>query len=137
MRRDGLRLKSAAAGPPDPGWRTLLDIPLIEAVLRDAASRSRALSYAETLDALGHAFSRPKMRALCVALSEVDARARRNGEPPLAVLVVRASDGLPGAGWWVAHDRARYTGPRDGPPALAYIRRLQARAFRHWRAKGA
>ena len=71
------------------------------------------------------------MRAIC-ALGEVDAHARRHGQPPLAVLVVRASDGLPGAGWWTVKDRRRYQGPWEGPEAAAYIRKAQRKAFAYW-----
>lgn len=120
---------------PEPSWRNLFDLELIEFVLHDTARARRALSYAETLDRLGYAFSRPKMRALCVALAEVDRRARLRGEPPLAVLVVRAADGLPGAGWWIAAERRRYRGPLEGPAALAYIKRRQGEAFRFWRTR--
>ena len=52
------------------------------------------------------AFTRPKMRALCKVLSVVDEEAEARGEPELAVLVVRQSDGLPGQGWWIER-RAR------------------------------
>lgn len=120
---------------PSPVWRQLFNIELIEMVLQSAAQKGTALSYSETLDRLGYAFSRPKMRALCVALAEVDARARQRDEPPLAVLVVRASDGLPGAGWWVDKDRRAYSGPYEGPKAAAYIRRKQNEAFRYWRQR--
>jgi hypothetical protein len=61
-----------------------------------------ALSYGELLEHLGYAFSRPKMRQLCAVLGDVDPRAELRGEPELAVLVVRQSDGLPGQGWWVS-----------------------------------
>ena len=61
-----------------------------------------ALSYAELLERLGYHFSRPKMRALCAVLGDVDREAEARGEPELAVLVVRQSDGIPGQGWWVA-----------------------------------
>ena len=115
-----------------PAWEKLFDINLIENILRDAARAGKALSYSETLYYLGYTFSRPKMRALCVALAEVDARAKRQGEVPLAVLVVRASDGLPGAGWWV--DRDKYKGPREGPQAAAYIKKKQNETFKFWRA---
>ena len=47
---------------------------------------------------LGHHFTRPKMRALCKVLGVVDDEAAERGEPELAVLVVRQSDGLAGAG---------------------------------------
>ena len=42
------------------------------------------------------------MRQLCKTLGAVDEEAAARGEPELAVLVVRQSDGLPGQGWWVA-----------------------------------
>lgn len=120
---------------PSPAWRALFDIDQIEMLLQAAAQQGKALSYAETLNHLGYDFSRPKMRALCVALAEVDARARQQQQPLLAVLVVRASDGLPGAGWWVDKDRRAYHGPWEGPEAQAYIRRKQAEAFKYWRSR--
>ena len=116
-----------------PFWHSLFNIELIETVLQDAARSGKALSYAETLYFLGHNFSRPKMRALCVALGEVDARAKLRSEPALAVLVVRASDGLPGAGWWMEKNRRRYQGSWEGPEAQAYIKKKQYEAFRFWR----
>ncbi len=76
-------------------------------ILHAAARAGTALTYAETLNALGFAFSRPKMRALCVALDDVDAAERGAGRPALACLVVRASDGLPGQGWWRRAARLR------------------------------
>ena len=63
--------------------------------------RRPSLTYSELLAQLGHGFSRPKMRALCKTLGAVDEEAEARGEPELAVLVVRQSDGLPGQGWWV------------------------------------
>lgn len=121
-------------GDRPPAWKSLFDIELIESILRDAARSGKALSYSETLYYLGYDFSRPKMRALCVALGEIDARAERQGEPALAVLVVRASDGLPGAGWWVEKGRRRYLGPWEGPQAQAYIKKKQHEAFKFWRS---
>lgn len=131
-RRPVYRPKTATGEGPTPAWRRLFDVILIEAVLQGAAQNGKALSYAETLHSLGYDFSRPKMRALCAALNEVDARARDRGQPPLAVLVVRASDGLPGAGWWIEKDR-QYRGPREGDEAAAYIRRKQREVFKYWR----
>ena len=55
------------------------------------------------------------MRAVCKTLDEVDKRAAARGEPELAVLVVRESDGLPGQGWWTG--RTDYTGLWTGPEA--------------------
>lgn len=125
---------SAEGETPSPAWSKLFDIDMIEAVLQQAAQNGKALSYAEALNALGYDFSRPKMRALCVALGEVDARAQRRQQPALAVLVVRASDGIPGAGWWSEKDRRNYKGPQEGPEAMSYIKKKQKDAFRYWRA---
>lgn len=108
----------------------LSDIDTIEALMQASARARQPLGYAEALASLGHPFSRPRMRALCRALDEVDARARARGQPELAVLVVRASDGLPGQGWWLG--RADWQGPWLGPEAQAHVCRLQAIAFDYW-----
>ena len=56
------------------------------------------------------------MRALCKVLAFVDDEAEERGEPELAVLVVRQSDGLPGQGWWVGGAKKHgYTGLWEGP----------------------
>jgi len=96
-----------------------------------------ALSYGELLERLGYHFSRPKMRALCAMLGEIDRAGAARGEPELAVLVVRASDGLPGQGWWVEggardHD---YNGLWEGPEAAALIRSVQAKTFAFWQSE--
>ena len=100
-----------------------------------AAARARsALTYADLLGMLGYGFSRPKMRALCRVLDAVDADCAARGEPELAVLVVRQSDGLPGQGWWV-NGGARehgHTGSWEGPEAAALIARVQRTAFDYW-----
>jgi hypothetical protein len=83
----------------------LADVPHIERLLQGIATEGRDTSYSEFLLMLGLRFSRPKMRALCKTLDEVDRRAKVAGQPELAVLVVRESDRLPGQGWW--------TGRRD------------------------
>jgi hypothetical protein len=103
-----------------------------------AAQAGHALTYAELLERLGYAFSRPKMRALCAILGTVDEAAAHNGEPELAVLVVRQSDGLPGQGWWVAGGaRARgYLGPWEGPEAKRFIAGVQAETFRWHQSHG-
>ncbi len=88
------------------------------------------MSYSEFLLALGFRFTRPKMRALCKTLAEVDRQASERGEPELAVLVVREGDGLPGQGWWTG--RIDYDGLWTGAEATAFIRQLQARAFDFW-----
>ncbi len=102
-----------------------------------AARAGTALSYGQLLEQLGYSFSRPKMRALCVILGAVDDEAARLGEPELAVLVVRQSDGLPGQGWWIAGGaRARgYEGPWEGPEARRFIDRVQAESFAFWQSR--
>lgn len=90
-----------------------------------------ALSYSELLNLIGHRFTRPKMRALCRTLDRIDVDGAAAGEPELAVLVVRESDGLPGQGWWTG--RADWHGAWTGDAATAYVRAIQRRAFDHWR----
>jgi hypothetical protein len=102
-----------------------------------AAGAGTALSYGELLERLGYSFSRPKMRALCKILGTIDEAAALRGEPELAVLVVRQSDGLPGQGWWVAGGaRSRgYEGPWEGPEARRFIDRVQAESFAFWKSR--
>jgi hypothetical protein len=106
----------------------------VRAHLVAAAAAGHALSYSELLEHLGYGFSRPKMRALCKTLGAVDEEAAARGEPELAVLVVRQSDGLPGQGWWVAGGgRAHgYEGPWEGTKAARFIRQLQQKTFDYW-----
>ncbi len=112
----------------------LADAAEVRSHLIAAAGAGSAISYAELLGQLGFAFSRPKMRALCAVLGTVDAEAQALGEPELAVLVVRASDGLPGQGWWVAGgaEKHGHAGDWDGPSARRLIERLQSQAFHYW-----
>jgi hypothetical protein len=106
----------------------------VRAHLLAAARAGHPLTYAELLAQLGHGFTRPKMRALCKTLSAVDDDARSRGEPELAVLVVRQSDGLPGQGWWVGGCPAEhgYAGPWEGPAAMQFVASLQRAAFAYW-----
>jgi hypothetical protein len=115
------------------GTPGLFDIEAVEALLIQCARQRRDISYSEALLVFGMRFSRPKMRALCVVLSHIDARAEARGEPELAVLVVRETDRIPGQGWWIG--RSRYKGPREGAEAAAYIRRVQQKAWRYWRKR--
>ena len=63
--------------------------------------------------------------------------AEEQGEPELAVLVVRQSDGLPGQGWWVGGAKKHgYSGLWEGPGARRLINRLQAQAFDYWSSRG-
>jgi hypothetical protein len=109
---------------------TPADLPDVRALLIAAARGRRDLSYSEALLALGHRFTRPKMRSLCKLLDAIDVQGRADGEPELAVLVVRESDRLPGQGWWVGRRDA--PAAWTGPAAQAYVRQLQAAAFDWW-----
>ena len=113
---------------------SLADPAEVRAHLIAAASAGRSISYSELLGHLGYAFSRPKMRALCAMLGTVDDEAEAMGEPELAVLVVRQSDGLPGQGWWVAGgaEKHGHIGDWEGPSARRLVDRLQAEAFEYW-----
>ena len=107
-----------------------IDTGEVCSLLHAAARAGTALTYAEVLGALGFAFSRPKMRALCAALDDVDAAERGAGRVALAVLVVRQSDGLPGQGWWLG--RCDYKGLFTGAEAAAYVAAQQREVFAAW-----
>ncbi len=116
----------------------LADPAEVRAHLVAAAKAGVALSYGELLEHLGYRFSRPKMRQLCAMLGEIDREAGLRGEPELAVLVVRASDGLPGQGWWVGPEGGGprgYQGPWEGPDAARFIARVQQETFAYWRSR--
>ncbi|PZN94624.1 MAG: ribose-phosphate pyrophosphokinase [Alphaproteobacteria bacterium] len=109
----------------------LFDVDHIKGLLQASASAGVAMSYSEILLALGHRFTRPKMRALCKVLDAIDGRAAAAGQPELAVLVVREGDRLPGQGWWVGRDA-----PVDswtGAEARALVAAIQQQAFDYWR----
>ncbi len=112
----------------------LADPAEVRAHLIATAHAGRSITYSELLGHLGFAFSRPKMRALCSVLGTVDREAEALGEPELAVLVVRQSDGLPGQGWWVAGgaENHGHVGDREGPKAQRLVERLQGQAFAYW-----
>lgn len=106
-------------------------------MLIEAARVGEALSYAGLLHRLGLRFTRPKMRALCRTLDAIDAAGAAAGEPGLAVLVVRESDGLPGQGWWIGHARdTGYAGAWQGAGAAAEVRRVQGEVFAFWDQSG-
>lgn len=111
----------------------LADAGEVRAHLVGAARAGQSLTYSELLGQLGYPFSRPKMRALCKTLAAVDAEVEARGEPELAVLVVRQSDGLPGQGWWIGSAAQHgHDGPWEGPAAKALVERLQHAAFAYW-----
>lgn len=108
----------------------------IRQMLISAARQRMALTYSQVLGALGHRFTRPLMRQLCKVLDAIDEEAQAAGEPGLAVLVVRQSDGLPGQGWFVARSALYDDLPMDweGAEARRYIEARQAEAFDYWGA---
>ncbi|MEE8609380.1 MAG: ribose-phosphate pyrophosphokinase [Sphingomonas aquatilis] len=130
----GWLLANGLEAPDGPGG--IADVARVRALLVAAAREDRAMTYSEILGALGHRFTRPKMRALCATLDRIDTDGALVGEPGLAVLVVRQSDGLPGQGWWIgtAAD-AGYTGQWTGSEAETFVRGRQAEAFRYWRVR--
>jgi len=109
----------------------------VRKLLIAAAAAGEPVTYSELLHALGHQFTRPKMRALCKVLAAIDQEASERGEPELAVLVVRQSDGLPGQGWWAGGGAMLHghDGLWTGPEALGLVKRLQRQAFDHWGSK--
>lgn len=115
----------------------LADPQEVRAHLVAAARAGVALSYGALLEQLGYRFTRPKMRALCATLGAIDEAAAARGEPELAVLVVRQSDGLPGQGWWVAGGaRSRgYAGPWEGAEAKRFVASVQAETFAWWQSR--
>ena len=116
----------------------LADPAKVRDILIASAAAGEAITYSELLNALGHAFTRPKMRALCKVLSYVDDETEALGEPELAVLVVRQSDQLPGQGWWVGGAKKHnFKGLWEGRAARGLIRKLQANAFQHWAGRDA
>lgn len=119
------------------GAGLLADPREVRSILISAAAAGAPVTYSEVLNALGHEFTRPKMRALCKVLAFVDEKAAELGEPELAVLVVRQSDGLPGQGWWVGGGAIQhgYDGLWTGPQAAKLVKTLQQQAFDYWAAR--
>jgi hypothetical protein len=105
----------------------------IERLLIQCAKEKRSITYSEALAALGLKFTRPKMRELCKLLAIVDQMAHDRGEPALAALVVRASDRLPGDGWWGG--RKGFRGDPTGEAARKYVDKQQKVIFSFWAAQ--
>jgi hypothetical protein len=116
---------------PDP----IADVARVRGILLAAARAGEVLSYSGFLAELGQRFTRPKMRALCRTLDRIDEDGRAAGEPELAVLVVRESDGLPGQGWWTGGRALMlgHEGAWEGPAARALVEELQQEVFAYWR----
>jgi hypothetical protein len=114
----------------------LLDSTEIRSQLIAAARARQAFTYGALLNILGHTFTRPLMRQLCKVLDAIDQDGRAAGEPGLAVLVVRQSDGLPGQGWFITRTGIYDDLPLEweGPEARAYTLARQAEAFDYWQS---
>jgi hypothetical protein len=126
----GIDFEDFSGGPG-----AIADVALVRSILLETARTGEAISYSALLARLGFRFTRPKMRALCRTLDAIDRDGIALGEPELAVLVVRESDGLPGQGWWsggraflLGHD-----GEWTGAAARALVTRLQGEVFDYWR----
>lgn len=104
----------------------------LEALLILKARNRSAISYGEVFAWFGRRFQRFEVGQLCAALEEVDSLQRGRSRPELASLVVRASDGIPGQGWWLSGSRDAWDGLFVGPQAAAFVRRHQQRAFDYW-----
>jgi hypothetical protein len=112
----------------------MFDPAEIRALLIEAARARQTFTYGGLLNLLGHAFTRPLMRQLCKVLDRIDQDGRAGGEPGLAVLVVRQSDGLPGQGWFVSRTGIYADLPLEweGTEARRYTEARQAEAFHYW-----
>lgn len=116
----------------------MFDAQEVREILIGAARAGNALTYSQLLGLLGYSFTRPKMRALCKVLDAIDEDGRIAGEPELAVLVVRQSDGLPGQGWFVSRSHLAEDLPGEWPmdwegaEAKVYVKARQKEAFRYW-----
>lgn len=112
----------------------MFDPAEVRALLVEAARARETFTYGALLGILGHAFTRPLMRQLCKVLDRIDEDGRAEGEPGLAVLVVRQSDGLPGQGWFISRVHLYDDLPLEweGPDARRYTEARQAEAFAYW-----
>jgi hypothetical protein len=106
----------------------------VRGLLIEAARTRQTFTYGALLTMLGHTFTRPLMRQLCKVLDRIDEDGRAAGEPGLAVLVVRQSDGLPGQGWFVSRTGVYDDLPLEweGTEARRYTEARQADAFDYW-----
>jgi len=107
----------------------VLDADALERVLVQAAREGRSVSYRQLLAFAGRRVGPNNVRALMRVLAEVCRRSDAKGEPDLACLVVRESDGLPGEGYFAAE--AEKAGPLDGS-RRARVELAQAEAFAFW-----
>lgn len=107
----------------------MVDLDLLEARLLRAALAGRAETYGSLLAFFERRVTPVMVAALCKDLGRVCDRIEASGGPDLACLVVRASDGLPGAGYFNSLRQAGlYDGEPTGPAAERFVARAQRRA---------
>jgi hypothetical protein len=116
----------------------MVDLDLLEHRLLAAALAGQPVTYGELLAFFERRVTPVMVRALCRDLGRVCDRIEAEGGPDLACLVVRASDRLPGAGYFQAMRVAgQYVGPDEGDAAVRFVRDAQARAQAYARARAA
>lgn len=103
----------------------MVDLDRLERVLIRAARQGQALTYGRVLSYFGRTLTRGNVNALCRDLGKVCERVEARGGPELACLVVRKSDGLPGAGYFVG---MQTQGLYRGPEAEAFVVTQQEKA---------
>ena len=114
----------------------MVDLDLLEHRLLAAALAGRSLTYGVLLAFIERRVTPITVRALCRDLGRVGDRIEALGGPDLACLVVRASDRLPGAGYFQAMRAAGlYAGPDAGDEAERFVADAQARAHAYARAR--
>lgn len=107
----------------------MVDLDLLEHRLHQAALAGKPVTYGTLLAFFERRVAPNNVRALCRDIGRVTSRIEEAGGPDLACLVVRASDGLPGAGYFKSlRDAGRYEGQDTGPEAEAFVARAQALA---------
>jgi hypothetical protein len=105
------------------GGRTPVDPERLERILEQAALEGHAVTYRQVLDMFGHRLGSGTVGNLCRVLGVVDRARAARGLPELACLVVRSSDGQPGAGYFAAGD------PQDPDARAALVAERQQAAF--------
>ena len=108
----------------------MVDLEILERLLKTAAREERPVTYGQLLGYFGRKVTRITVSALCRDLGIVCRRVEEGGGPDLACLVVRKSDGMPGEGYFssLRHDEG-YDGPNIGPQAHKLVQERQRVAF--------
>ena len=108
----------------------MIDHAALEAFLIDAAQRREPVTYSAILAHFAKPVGPVMVRALMADLGHVCRRLEPLGLRDIACLVVRKSDGLPGAGYFAyLRDEEGYNGPAEGVFAQTEIARRQERIF--------